>query len=117
MLCVRVFIAAVLITAIGSVFAQEGKFIYNANDRRDPFIPLVSKDGAYVSDAYGIRGIKDIRLEGIVWDNEKGSIAIINGEIIREGDELGSLKVLKIEENAVVFDADGNEVRIELIVD
>ncbi len=90
---------------------------YDALDKRDPFIPLVSKDGIYASDAYGVKGIKDIRLEGIVWDEIKGSIAIINGEIVRVGEKIGFLKVLKIEESAVMFDVDGETVQIDLIKD
>ncbi|NQT75429.1 MAG: general secretion pathway protein GspB, partial [Candidatus Omnitrophica bacterium] len=55
-----------------------------------------------------------VRLEGIVWDEAKGSIAIINGEIVREGQEIGSVKVLKIESDAVVFEVDREEARVEL---
>ena len=113
----RIFLAIFIALIITGSTLAEDNFVYSAKDRRDPFIPLVSKDGAYVSDAYGIRGIKDIRLEGIVWDQVKGSVAIINGEIVREGEEVGPLKVLKIEETAVIFDLNGEKVRIELIPD
>ena len=110
----RIFLAIFIALIITGSTLAEDNFVYSAKDRRDPFIPLVSKDGAYVSDAYGI---KDIRLEGIVWDQVKGSVAIINGEIVREGEEVGPLKVLKIEETAVIFDLNGEKVRIELIPD
>lgn len=113
----RIFIAIFIAFIVGGSALAEDSFVYSAKDRRDPFIPLVSKDGLYVSDAYGIRGVKDIRLEGIVWDEVKGSIAIINGEIVREGEEIGPVKVLKIEERAVIFDLNGEEVRIELIIE
>ncbi|MBU1061701.1 MAG: general secretion pathway protein GspB, partial [Candidatus Omnitrophica bacterium] len=92
-------------------------FKYDSGRKRDPFVPLVSKDGIYVSDAYGIKSIKDIRLEGIVWEVEKPSIAIINGEIVGEGAEIGVIKVLKIERDSVVFDVDGQAVRVELITE
>ncbi|MBU3912105.1 MAG: general secretion pathway protein GspB [Candidatus Omnitrophica bacterium] len=97
-------------------FAEE-EFTYDAKGKRDPFVPLVSKGGVYVSDAYGISGIKDIRLEGIVWDEAKGSIAIINGEIVREGQKIGAAEVLRIEKDAVVFDIDGEEKKLELTSD
>ncbi|MDP8230993.1 MAG: hypothetical protein P9L93_07865 [Candidatus Gorgyraea atricola] len=92
-------------------------FKYDIKAKRDPFIPLISKDGMYVSDAYGITSIKDIRLEGIVWDEANGSIAIINGEIAEEGQKIGIVKVLKIEKGAVVFEVEGDEVRVELVTD
>ena len=95
-------------------FAEEA-FKYDAKAARDPFVPLVSEGGMFVSDAYGISSIKDIRLEGIVWDKAKGSIAIINGEIVREGEVIGIVKVLRIEKGAVVFEIDGGEVILELM--
>ncbi|MCX5692118.1 MAG: general secretion pathway protein GspB [Candidatus Omnitrophica bacterium] len=98
---------------LSPVFAGE-EFKYNANSRRDPFIPLISETGGYASDAYEASAIEDIRLEGIVWDDVKGSIAIINGEIVKEGDYLGSVKILKINKDSVVFDVNGESLKIEL---
>jgi len=98
---------------LSPVFAGE-EFKYNANSRRDPFIPLISETGGYASDAYEASAIEDIRLEGIVWDDVKGSIAIINGEIAKEGDCLGSVKILKINKDSVVFDVNGESVKVEL---
>jgi type II secretory pathway component PulC len=94
-------------------FAEEG-FKYDPKSKRDPFVPLISETGGYTSDAYEASAIEDIRLEGIVWDNVKGSIAIINGEIAKEGDFLGSVKVLKINKDSVVFDVNGEGVSVEL---
>ncbi len=107
---------ALIAAMTGFLYAQE-TFEYDAKGKRDPFVPLVSGQGVYVSDAYGITNIKDIRLEGIVWDGTKGSIAIVNGEIIREGQEIGSVKVIKIERDAVLFDVDGETVKVELRID
>jgi hypothetical protein len=100
----------------GSSFADE-KPAYDAKGKRDPFVPLMSEKGIYASDAYGISGIKDIRLEGIVWDETKGSAAIINGEIVREGQKIGAAEILRIEKDAVIFSIDGEDTRLELIND
>ncbi len=100
---------------IGSLaFAEEALFKYNAKGKRDPFIPLISESGGYASDAYEASAAEDIRLEGIVWDNVKGSIAIINGEIVKEGDVMGSIKILKINKDSVIFDVGGENVKIDL---
>ena len=115
----RFLSCAIIVSGIamaGFLFAGES-FEYNAKGKRDPFVPLVSRDGMYVSDAYGISSIKDIRLEGIVWDEAKGSIAIINGEIVYEGQKVGAAEVVTIEKDAVVFNIDNQEIRIELIND
>ncbi len=108
-------LAGLLIVGLTSseVFAEEG-FQYNAKSKRDPFVPLISETGEYASDAYEASAIEDIRLEGIVWDDMKGSIAIINGEIAKEGDSLGSVKILKINKDGVIFDINGESVNVEL---
>ena len=98
--------------AVGMASAEEA-FRYNAKGKRDPFIPLISESGGYASDAYEASAAEDIRLEGIVWD-EKGSIAIINGEIAKEGDSMGSIKVLKINKDNVIFDVGGESIKIDL---
>ena len=111
----KLFLFCVVLAIIGdiTVFAEEG-FNYNAKGKRDPFIPLVSESGGYASDAYEASAAEDIRLEGIVWDDVKGSIAIINGEIAKEGDSLGTMKILKINKDSVIFGVGGENVKIEL---
>jgi len=104
----------IICVIVGSeVFAEE-MFTYNAKGKRDPFIPLISESGGYASDAYEASAAEDIRLEGIVWDEVKGSIAIINGEIVKEGDVMGSIKILKINKDSVIFDVGGENVKIDL---
>lgn len=114
---IKIIFSFVAIILVSEFLFGEEVFKYDAKAKRDPFVPLVSEDGIYASDVYGITSIKDIRLEGIVWDEAKGSIAIINGEIVREDQEIGIVKVLKIEKDAVVFDLGGQEVRVELTTD
>jgi len=104
----------IIVIAISSQGFAEEAFKYNPKAKRDPFVPLTSETGGYASDAYEASAIEDIRLEGIVWDDVRGSIAIINGEIAKEGDAIGSMKVLKINKDNVVFDVSGQEVRIDL---
>ena len=113
----RVIFTGLIILLIAESLFAEKTFEYNSKGNRDPFVPLISGGGGYISDAYGISGVKDIRLEGIVLDEEKDPIAIVNGEIVREGQEIGSVKIIKIEEDGVIFNADGQDIKIELITD
>lgn len=113
----KIVLFGIIIVLIGGQILAEEGFRYDPEGQRDPFVPLISEGGAYVSDAYGISSIKDVRLEGIVWDEDKGSIAVINGEIVREGQQIGAVKVLKIKKDAVTFDVNGEEVKIELVTD
>lgn len=107
------FIWVITLIFAGIIFAEE-EFNYDSKGKRDPFVPLVSEGGGYSSDAYGIAGVSDIRLEGIVWDESKGSVAIINGEIVKEGDKIGFAKILKIEKGFVIFEIGGESIKIEL---
>lgn len=76
-------------------------FEYDAAGIRDPFLPLVTKEGK-IAFGYGtIRSIEDIRLEGIVYDPGRDSIAIINGLVLKENDTFGNIKVIKIEPDKI----------------
>ncbi|MDO8603389.1 MAG: hypothetical protein Q7O04_06035 [Candidatus Omnitrophota bacterium] len=113
----RLILLVLLVLAVCDfrpAFAEEDAFKYNPKGRRDPFAPLISESGGYASDAYEASAAEDIRLEGIVWDDIKGSIAIINGEIAKEGDVMGSIKILKINKDSVIFDVNGESVKVEL---
>ena len=99
--------------AVGMVSAED-VFKYDAKGKRDPFAPLISESGGYASDAYEASAGEDIRLESILWDDVNGSIAIVNGEIAKEGDTMGSIKVLKINKNNVIFDVGGENIKIDL---
>lgn len=46
---------------------------------------------------------KNIHLQGIVSGQEGGNRAIINGEVVREGDHVGAVRVLRITPQGVVF--------------
>lgn len=108
--------AAVLIICVifGSEVFADDAFKYNAKGKRDPFVPLISESGGYASDAYEASAVEDIRLEGIVWDDVRGSIAIINGEIVKEGEVIGSIKALKINKDSVIFDVGGESIKLDL---
>ena len=76
-------------------------FKYDAANRRDPFMPLVTKE-VRIAFFYGaVSSIEDIRLEGIVYDPGGDSIAIINGLVLKENDLFGKIKVVKIEADKV----------------
>ncbi|MBN1405509.1 MAG: hypothetical protein JW946_03225 [Candidatus Omnitrophica bacterium] len=76
-------------------------FRYNAMDVRDPFMPLVTKDGKIAYGYSAIKNIGDLRLEGIVFDPSAGSIAIINGALLRKNETIGNIKLLDVEQNRV----------------
>jgi len=96
------------------VFAQDA-YKYDAKGKRNPFIPLVTADGQLIKlDSEGEAENKDLMLEGIIYDKNGISYAIVNSQIVKTGDFSGEYQILKIENNKVIFIKDGLTSEIEL---
>jgi hypothetical protein len=92
--------------------AQE-KMIYNDEGKRDPFIALVTPDGRLLNlDSSG--GKAKIVLEGIVYDKDGRSYAIINDEVVSIGDYILGHAVFKIEEDKVILLKDNQPIEYKL---
>jgi len=88
-----------------STFAQE-QFVYDAGGKRNPFIPLVTSDGRLLKlDKEEVRG--DLLVEGIIYDKQGRSFAIVNALVVGIGDFVGDYQVLKIEPQKVTFIKEG----------
>jgi hypothetical protein len=99
---------------IAPLFAEE-PFVYDTQDRRNPFIPLVDASGRLIKlDKEEKRG--DLVIEGIIFDKSGRSFAIINGAVVGVGDGVsGGYQVLKIDPAKVILMKDGQarEIAIE----
>ena len=101
------YLATTLVCFLSSepsfLFADEFKvkFIYRSEGVRDPFS---LSDAVVVGKTVekNFLSEKNIKLEGILWD-ETAPYAIINDEILRVGDELDGVTILKIEKERVTF--------------
>lgn len=96
-------------------FAQE-QFVYDAKGKRNPFIPLVTSEGRLLNlDKEEGRGKEDLLIEGLIYDKNGRSFAIVNGSVVGVGDTIGNYQVLKIEENRIIFIKEGQtkEIKIE----
>jgi len=81
---------------------SEEQFIYDSKGKRNPFIPLVTPDGRLLNlDKDQVKG--DLSVEGIIYDKQGSSFAIVNGSVVVAGDTIGDYQVLKIEEDKVFF--------------
>lgn len=89
------------------VFADE--FRYDSHGKRDPFISPAFSSGGSSRFAPG-----DLRLEGIIVDLKGQSYAIVNGEIVKEGQTLQGFILKKIVANEVEFEQDGQKFAIPL---
>jgi len=98
--------------AIRCAFAQE-QFVYDSKGKRNPFIPLLTTDGRFLKLEQG-EAPEGLLLEGIIYDKQARSYAIVNGSVVGIGDAVGGYQVLKIEEDKVTFIKDGEPKELEL---
>lgn len=104
---------AVIFTCFNlSSFAQE-EYIYKPQGLRDPFSPLVTPDGRLVN-LDVIKGVTVLKVEGIIYDKRPYSYAVVNGLVVKTGDEIDGYQVLKIEKEKVIFVKDGKTLEAEL---
>jgi type II secretory pathway component PulC len=85
-------------------------FKYDAGNNRDPFRPLVDKDGNVLPEARPASAIMQLSLEGIVWSSGNDSYAIISGNVVKAGEILGDYKVVKINKNQVILNRGGEDI-------
>lgn len=91
--------------------AAEEKKLYTASGQRDPFVQLLGAGSRQVaSGLLGVENVDDIRVEGIVVDaNPVNSMVIANGTMMKQGEELGQVKVLSIKPDGASFSVNGVE--------
>ena len=75
-----------------TVYADNKPFVYDKHGKRDPFGPLVSSSGALITYDSDITAT-DMILEGIVADAEGNNLAIINGKIVKIGNQMGAYTI------------------------
>ena len=88
--------------------AIEVDFRCDSHGRRDPFISIES---AWKG---GVSGQGDFTLEGVILDPKGESFAIVNSEIVKEGDQFEGFQLVKVEANRAVFRQDGEDFEVLL---
>lgn len=81
---------------------------YDRPNFRDPFVPLRNLTGSEA------KGSEESILEGIVYDPKGGSYVIINGEIYREGEEVGGSMLVRIFADRIVLQRESQEMELWL---
>lgn len=92
--------------------ANESLFVYDSKGKRDPFISLIGKN-VKLTDVELLESIEQVRVEGVIVDPDKGSSAIVNGQIIRVGEFLGGFKLEKVTNYYIVMKRDEKEYTIQ----
>lgn len=111
----RKFFLWTLLFAFGIIVCENGatageEVSYSARGRRDPFTPLVTQAVRAASGLSGIESIEEVTIEGIVYDPKNGSVVVLNGSVLKEGEEAGNFKVLQIKPDGAWFLINGTKV-------
>lgn len=105
----------ILTAAFGMIFLDifnavaSEQTLYSAKGKRDPFVQLITMTSRVSAGLVGVETLEEIVIEGIIYDSKKGSVVIANGSVLREGEELGNVKVIKIKPDGAVFSVNGVE--------
>jgi hypothetical protein len=110
------FLLVTGILAVSVVVQPEGEesFIYDDAGRRDPFYPLVGNDGRILAPRDTNAKVKDLQLEGILWDAGGNSLAIINQQILSAGESIGAFEIIEIRRNEVVISSGNKQAILKL---
>lgn len=80
---------------------------YESRGRRDPFVPLIGVNRPAIIKLEDVTSIDDIKLEGIAFGAMGKRSAMLNGEVLRENDVVGDIKIEAIRANSVGISLDG----------
>lgn len=107
------FFLVLIFICLGAIVFAEDNFVYDSKGKRDPFMPLVTSQG-YIVNVEEELFAADMNLEGIIYDVQGRSLAIINGKVVKAGDSIGSYRVLEIEQTKVVLTKEAEKYILEL---
>ncbi|GEM_PF-380931 len=102
------FFAFGIINFESSAFSEEPA--YDPHGRRDPLIPLVTLTAKASTGLAAVESVEDVMIEGIVYDPKAGSVVVVNGAVMKEGEESGNIKVLQIRGDGAWFSINGLRV-------
>ena len=103
----------IILSIFGTILSKSGeskepeKVTYSAKGKRDPFVPLIREKAVVRTDFEGLVGVESIdqiNLEGLVHDPAHGSIVVINGVVLTEGQKEAEVLVVKIKEDGAFFE-------------
>ena len=93
----------------------EDAYAYDRRGKRDPFIPLVGVTSKISAGSIAdILSIEDVDLQGIAGDSGGRMFAIINGDVITEGETIGRVTLKEISNYRITLIIDGSEYPVTI---
>jgi ribosomal protein S4E len=75
---------------------------YEKGNKKNPFIPIITNDGQLLNIEEENKEVNFV-LEGIIYDKEGNSMAIINGQILGKNDTILDAKIVEVRKDSVVY--------------
>ncbi|MFZ5801188.1 MAG: hypothetical protein ACOY3D_07450 [Candidatus Omnitrophota bacterium] len=109
----KLILIIIFLVAAGISHGTE-EFSYDSKGKRDPFMPLVTSQG-YIVNIEDELLVADMNLEGIIYDAGGRSMAVINGKVVKSGDNIGRYTIKEIRKERVILVKDEEESILELL--
>ncbi len=97
------------------VYSEGNQYKYYSKGKRDPFIPLVTGEVRTSLGLAAVEDADDVRFEGIIYDPSGNSMVVLNDEVLKEGDKLYNVEVVKINKNSVTIKVHDRVHTIKLV--
>ncbi|RKY35739.1 MAG: hypothetical protein DRP80_01860 [Candidatus Omnitrophota bacterium] len=111
--CQRIGFFLVFLFLFSHPLRAEKEFVYPLDLERDPFEPLINKEG--IINLKLVRGVGDLKLSGIIYAQEKKDrLVIINNASFKEGDVFGPYRIKEIRPDEVVLTKKGKEIILKM---
>jgi len=113
-----IWLSIFLLLTFNSTFGQtEEPFVYDDKGRRNPFLPLVDKDGRYLLEADVVYSSDELNLSGILWDPQGRSSCLINDQVARIGESIYGFTIKNITKDSVAISKNGKEYILKLSIE
>ncbi len=100
----KIYIFSLIFLGIFCFAYAQDDFIYQSKGKRNPFIPLVDKSGRLMQlEKEEEQGQSGLTVDGIIYDKQGISYALVNGKVVGTGDYAGEYRVLKIQDDKISF--------------
>ena len=109
----RLLIAFALLVLSAQCALCDG-FKYESRGKRDPFVPLVGGSRPTVVKLEDITSADDVKVEGIAIGAQGKKVAILNAEVLKEGDKVGEVELIKVEKKSVTISIGGKSYNLYL---
>lgn len=88
---------------------------YYSKGKRDPFVPLVTGEVRTGLGLQAVEDVDDVRFEGIIYDPSGKSMVVLNDEVLKEGDKMYNVEVVKINKSSVTIKVHDMVYTIKLV--